>query len=262
LVSAALVARTEHVPAAPNVNVLVDELMLHDAVPAPPINAYVTPPVPDPPVVDNLNMFPKLTDVAFASDNAACAAWPTVIFTDCRVAGVYMSSPAWSARIVQVPTPRTDTTAPVTPAMSSASPETSHTVGVADEKVTGSCDVVDAVTRKSADVYVFDPPVYENAIVCEVRLIVNVLDVTGVKPGDENVTVKSPPARFTFIPLNVATPDDAVADAALNVACTDPDVLVAVITAELDVTVFPAESMTRTTGTVLSVVPASTPPTG
>jgi hypothetical protein len=73
--------------------------------------------------------------------------------------------------------------------MSSASPDTPHTVGVPDEKVTGSCDVVDAVTRKSADVYVFDPPVYENVIVCEVRLIVNVFDVTEVKPGDENVTV-------------------------------------------------------------------------
>ncbi len=71
-----------------------------------------------------------------------------------------------------------------------------------------------------------------------------------------------PPARFTFIPLNVATPDDAVADAALNVAFTDPDAIAAVIVAVLDVTVLPAESTTRTTGTVPSVVPASTPPTG
>jgi hypothetical protein len=146
--------------------------------------------------------------------------------------------------------------------MSSASPDTPHTVGVPEVNATGSNDDVDADTEKSAEVNVFDPPVYENVIVCAVRLIVNVLDVTEAKPGDENVTVKSPPARFTFIPLNVVTPEDAVAVAELNVAFTDPDALVAVITAELDVTVFPAESTTRTTGTVPSVAPASTPPTG
>jgi hypothetical protein len=73
--------------------------------------------------------------------------------------------------------------------MSSASPDTSHTVGVPDENATGNSDDVDADTEKSAEVNVFDPPVYENVIVCEVRLIVNVFDVTGVRPVAENVTV-------------------------------------------------------------------------
>jgi hypothetical protein len=71
-----------------------------------------------------------------------------------------------------------------------------------------------------------------------------------------------PPAWFTFIPVKVATPDDAVADAAVNVAFTDPDATVAVIVAVLDVTVLPAESTTRTTGTVPRVAPGNTPPTG
>jgi len=44
------------------------------AVPAV-VTAYVTTPVPDPPEVDNVRVFPKVTVDADDIDSVACAAW-------------------------------------------------------------------------------------------------------------------------------------------------------------------------------------------
>ena len=83
-----------------------------------------------------------------------------------------------------------------------------------------------------------------------------------MSPGDENDSVKIPPALPTFIPVKVATPDEAVADPATSDAFCEPDAIVAVTTAALVVTVLPDASTTLTTGTVPKVAPGNTPPTG
>ena len=79
--SAAFVARTLQVPAAPNVIAPVVGFRLHCAVPAPPTSAYDTAPVPEPPEVFSVNVSPNVTDEAFVNVKAACAAAFTV--NDC-----------------------------------------------------------------------------------------------------------------------------------------------------------------------------------
>lgn len=76
--SAAFVARTLHVPAAPKVIAPVVGFSEHCAEPAPPTNEYDTPPVPEPPAVRNVNVPPNVSDDAFVSVNAAWAAGFTV----------------------------------------------------------------------------------------------------------------------------------------------------------------------------------------
>ena len=58
-----------HVPADPNVIAPVFTFSTHWAVPAPPTNAYVTEPVPDPPEAANVSALPKLTVEAFVNVN-------------------------------------------------------------------------------------------------------------------------------------------------------------------------------------------------
>lgn len=90
----------------------------------------------------------------------------------------------------------------------------------------------------------------------------NESDVTGVRPGAENVRVKLPPAPVTARPLNVATPDDVVL-VLFDSDADDVPVIDAVTTVdESDVLTFPAESTTRTTGWVESAAPIEVPSPG
>ena len=200
-------------------------------------------------------MSPKVTENEFVSDKVACAAWATV--NDCvwRAAAEYWWFPAWSVAIVQVPAPNKVTTAPVEPAVAVVLPVTEHTAGVVVEKATTRPDEVDAETPNAAPPNVLfesDP----NVIVCDERVTVNDDDVAEVSPGEENVAVKLPPAPLTLRPLNVATPDDAVA-VLLDSDPNDEPVAIEAVTSvvESDVLTFPAESTTRTTGWVARAEP-------
>lgn len=164
--------------------------------------------------------------------------------------------------MVHVPAPNNVTTAPVAPALAVVLPVTEHTVGVVDEYAMTKLDVVDAEIPNAALPKVF-PANAPNVIVCDVRLTLNDDDVADVKPVAENVTVKLPPAPFTFKPLNDATPEDAVAVLLAKLANDDPVAIAAVITVEeSDVFTFPAASTIFTTGCVASATPTPTPPTG
>ena len=72
--SAGLVAVTAHVePALPVTDNVVPEIE-QPAVPAV-VTAYVTTPPPEPPEVDNVRVFPKVTEDAEDIDSVACDAW-------------------------------------------------------------------------------------------------------------------------------------------------------------------------------------------
>jgi len=131
--------------------------------------------------------------------------------------------------IVHVPAPRRVMVAAVLAGdpVFVVSPATEHTDGVVVEKATTRPEFAVAVVPKA------EPPnvllvIDAGLIDCEVRLTVNVDDVTELRPVAENVTVKSPPALFILKPLKVATPEDVEAVVTGSTPNIEPDAIVAV----------------------------------
>ena len=129
-------------------------------------------------------------------------------------------------------------------------PDTVHTAVVDDVTVGESPDVADTVTVNVDADHVLVPGSVNEIVFVPLATVIDC--VADVRPVAEKVIVTEPGVALSPRPLNVATPDDAVA--VLDPTSEPLDAL-AVMTVEAEVTLLPPESRTSITGCVVNALP-------